>query len=163
MRSVSLTARCPPVLAASAVLLLVSTVGCSVSRGSSEVTTVVFAGEQYTITGPVACGIQPDGKLLINAPSDPRTHGGKKLIRLLLTEGYPLVVEAAGFRFLDHRGFTDDSREMWGTKVDNTYTVSGRVPPDDGGTAWHQFTIEVTCQRTEKVFVTPQDPLVTFR
>ena len=85
------------------------------------------------------------------------------MFRVLLTEGYPVVVEAAGLCFLDHRGFTDDSREMWGTKVDNTYTVSGRVPPYDGGTAWRQFKIELTCQRTEKVFVTPQDPLVMFR
>jgi hypothetical protein len=154
MRSVGLTATCPPVLAASAGLLLVTMIGCSFNRGSSDVTTVVFDGDQYTIEEPVSCGVQPDGKLLINAPSDPRSEGGKKLIRVLLTEDYRLVVEAAGFRFLGVRGFTDDSSEMWATKVDTTYTVTGRMPPDDGGTAWHQFKIEVTCQRTEKVFTT---------
>jgi hypothetical protein len=76
MRSVGLTATCPPVLAASAGLLLVTMIGCSFNRGSSDVTTVVFDGDQYTIEEPVSCGVQPDGinsRLKAHA-KEPRTY-----------------------------------------------------------------------------------------
>ena len=63
---------------------------------------------------------------------------------------HALVVEQAGFRFLAVGGFTDDSNEAWSAKADNTYTISGRMPPDDGQTAAHQFKIEVTCSQVEE-------------
>jgi hypothetical protein len=141
MRSVSLNPTGQPVLAASAALVLVTLVGCS---PPADDTTVVFDGETYTINGPVTCTAQPDGKLLIYA-SPPVEERAKKIVRVLLTHEHRLVVEQAGFRFLDVRGFINDSSELWATKVDNTYTISGRMPPDVGGTAWHQFKIEVTC------------------
>jgi hypothetical protein len=84
-------------------------------------------------------------RLLINAAED-----GKKLIRVLLGQKNRLVVEAAGFRFMDVNGFTDDSNEAWATKVDGTYTISGRMPPEGGQTAAHQFKIEVTCLQVEE-------------
>ena len=145
MRSVGLTATGKPVLAAGAALLLATMVGCSSNRGSPGVTTVVFDGQTYTINGPVSCVEQSDGGLLINA-----ADGGKKLIRVLLGQQNRLVVKAVGFRFLAVGGFTDDSNETWATKVDGTYTISGRMPPDDGQTAAHQFKIEVTCAEVEE-------------
>jgi hypothetical protein len=35
---------------------------------------------------------------------------------------------------------------MWATKADDTYTINGRMPPDDGSTAAHSFKIEATCR-----------------
>ena len=72
-------------------------------------------------------------------------EGAKKMVRVLLRQKHRLVVEKAGLRFLDVRGFTDDSSEIYATKVDNTYRISGRMPPNIGETAWHQFEIEATC------------------
>jgi hypothetical protein len=132
-------------LAASAAPLLVTGVGCSSNRGSPGVTTVVFDGQTYTINGQVSCVKESDGGLLINA-----ADGGKKLIRVRLSQEGRLVVEQAGFRFLAVGGFTDDSNEAWAAKADNTYTISGRMPPDDGQTAAHQFKIEVTCSQVEE-------------
>jgi hypothetical protein len=143
MRSVSLNPTGQPVLAASAALL-VTLVSCSSNRGSSDVTAVVFDGQSYSINGPVTCTTQPDGKLLIYA-SPPAEEGAKKMVRVLLRQKHRLVVEKAGLRFLDVRGFTDDSSEIYATKVDNTYRISGRMPPNIGETAWHQFEIEATC------------------
>jgi hypothetical protein len=145
MRSVGVTATGRPVLASSAALILVTLVSCSSDPGSPGVTTVVFDGETYTINGQIICAKQSDGKLLINA-----ADGGKKLIRVLLSEENRLVVETVGFRFLAANGFTDDPNEAWATKVDNTYTISGRMPPDDGQTAARQFKIDVTCAQIEE-------------
>jgi hypothetical protein len=145
MRTVGLTATGKPVLAAGAALLLATMVGCSSNRGSPGVTTVVFDGQTYTINGEVSCVEQSDGGLLINA-----ADGGKKLIRVLLGQQNRLVAKAAGFRFNAVNGFTDDSNEAWATKVDGTYTISGRMPPDAGQTAAHQFKIEVTCSQVEE-------------
>ena len=153
MRSVGLTATGKPVLAAGAALLLATMVGCSSNRGSPVVTTVVFDGQTYPINGEVSCVNQPDGKLLINA-----AEGAKKLIRVRLGQENRLVVEAAGFRFNAVNGFTNDSNEAWATKVDNTYAISGRMPPDDGQTAAHQFKIEVTCARVEEFRPVPPRP-----
>ncbi len=78
--------------------------------------------------------------------SSPRRH-----LRMATTfKRHALVVEQAGFRFLAVGGFTDDSNEAWSAKADNTYTISGRMPPDDGQTAAHQFKIEVTCSQVEE-------------
>ena len=63
----------------------------------------------------------------------------------VLTRGYPLVVKAIGFRHFDVRGFTNNSNEASATKVDDTYTISGQMPPEEGERAGHKFLVEVTC------------------
>jgi len=153
MRSVGLTATGKPVLAGGAALLLATMVGCSSNRGSPGVTTVVFDGQTYTISGEVSCVNESDGKLLINA-----AEGAKKLIRVRLGHQNRLVVESAGFRFMAVNGFINDPNEAWATKVDNSYTITGRMPPDDGQTAWHQFKIEVTCAQVEEFRPVPRRP-----
>jgi hypothetical protein len=153
MRSVGLTATGKPVLAAGAALLLATMVGCSSNQGSPGVTTVVFDGQTYTINGEVSCVNQADGKLLINA-----ADGAKKLIRVRLGQQNRLVVEAAGFRFMAASGFINDPNEAWATKVDDIYTITGRMPPDDGQTAWHRFKIEVTCAQVEEFRPRPPRP-----
>jgi hypothetical protein len=155
MRSVGLTATGKPVLAAGTALLLVTLVGCSSNRESPGVTTVVFDGQTYTINGQASCVTQSDGKLLISA-----ADGAKKLIRVRLGQENRLVVEAAGFRFNAVNGFTHNSNEAWATKVDNTYTISGRMRPDDGQTAGHQFKIEVTCAQVEEFRPRPLPPRI---
>jgi hypothetical protein len=153
MRSVGPTATARPVLAAGAALLLVTLIGCSSNRGSPGVTTVVFDGQTYTINGEVSCVNQPDGKLVINA-----AEGAKKLIRVRLGQENRLVVESTGFRFMAVNGFINDPNEAWATKVDDTYTITGRMPPDDGQTAWHQFKIEVACAQVEEFRPLPPRP-----
>jgi hypothetical protein len=150
--------------AAGLALVLATLVGCSRGPGP-EITTVTFDGETHTIDGHVACVRQLDGGLLINAPVPPPTggsvpYGGKRLIRVDLLEEPRLVVQAAGVRFDDVRGFTDNPDEMWATKADNVYTINGNMA-DDNGIDWHQFKIEVTCPYVGKVFVTP--PRVVMR
>jgi Mycobacterium 19 kDa lipoprotein antigen len=119
---------------------LVALVSCADDRGPPQDTTVVFDGQTYTIHAPVSCGIAHDGKLVINT-----ADGRAKLIRVVLARDYPLVVQSVGFRHLDVRGFTNHSNDVWATKGDDTYTISGRMPPAEGETAWHLFKIEVTC------------------
>lgn len=131
----------PPVLAASAALLLVTLVSCFSNRGSSDVTTITFDGQTHTINGEVTCSAQPDGKLVILA-----ADGVQKTVRVLLRREHRLVVEKVGLRFLDVSGFTDTSSEMWATKVDNTYKIDGRMPPNTGEMTSHQFEIETTCR-----------------
>jgi hypothetical protein len=153
MRSVRLNPTDQAVLTASAVVLLVMLVSCSSNGGPSQITTVVFDGQTYTINGQVSCAMSHDGKLVINA-----ADGRRKLIRVVVTRDHPLVVEAAGFRHLDVRGFTDNSNEVEATKVDNTYTISGRMPPEPGETARHQFKIEVTCPHITEFTPEYRDP-----
>ena len=38
-------------------------------------------------------------------------------------------------------GFVADSREVTATKVDDTFTLSGRVPPNAGESLRHMFKI----------------------
>ena len=136
-----------------AAVLLATLVGCSADPGTPGETTVVFDGKTYKINGPVSCVTQSDGKLLINA-----TEGNKKLIRVLLGQENQLVVKAAGFRHMAVNGYINDPNEAWATKVDGTYTITGRMPPEDGQTAWHQFKIQVTCERIEEYRPTPPRP-----
>jgi Mycobacterium 19 kDa lipoprotein antigen len=138
----------------SAALLFVTLVGCSSNEGPPQDTTVVFDGQAYTIHAPVSCAVARNDKLIINS-ADGRT----KLIRVTLTRDYPLVVHAVGFRHLNVRGFTDNENDVWATKVDNTYTISGRMPPGEDETRWHQFTIDVTCLQIEEFTpVAPDQP-----
>jgi hypothetical protein len=153
MRSVGLTATGKPVLAASAALLLVTLVGCSFDPGSPGETTVAFDGKTYAINGNVSCANQADGTLLINA-----ADGAKKLIRVQLGQETRLFVKAAGFRFMAVNGFINDPNDACATKVDGTYTITGRMPPDDGQTALHQFKIEVSCARIEEYRPVPPRP-----
>ena len=133
-----------------AAVLLAMLVGCSANDEKPAVTTVVFDGKTYTINGQVSCANQVDGTLLISA-----AEGNKKLIRVQLGQENRLLVKRAGFRYMAVNGFTNDPNEAWATKVDGTYTISGRMPPDEGQTAAHQFKIEVTCARIEEYRPTP--------
>jgi Mycobacterium 19 kDa lipoprotein antigen len=141
MRSVGLTATGRPVLVGVAALLLAPLVTCSCDRDTASVTTVVFDGKTQTITGQVLCSTQPDGKLLILVNQD----GGRKTVRVVLRQEPRLVVEKAGLRYLDVAGYVADPHEVDATKVDNTYTFSGRMPPNAGENQWHLFKIEATC------------------
>jgi hypothetical protein len=138
-----------PALAAGAAMVFAGMLGCSDDR-KPEITKITFDGKPYEIDGYVSCVRQLDGGLMIDAPVPPPFSvgpipgGGKKLIRVELLEDPRLVIESAALRFDDVRGFTDASDEMWGTKVDNVYTINGRMPSDDG-VQWHQFKIEVIC------------------
>jgi len=127
-------------VAARPALVLVTLVSCSSNRESSEVTTVVFDGQTQTITGQVTCTTQPDGKLVILAAD------GQKTVRVLLSRAHQLVVDKVGLRIPGASGFTDNSSEVWATKVDDNYTINGRMPPNTGETTWHQFEIETTCR-----------------
>jgi hypothetical protein len=142
MRSVGLTAAGHPVPVGVAALLLAPLVICSCDRDSAtSVTTVVFDGTSQTITGQVLCSTQPDGKLVILVNQD----GGRKSVRVVLSQKARLVVEKAGLRYLDVAGYVADPGEVVATKVDNTYTFSGRMPPNAGENQWHLFKIEATC------------------
>ena len=138
-----------------AALVLSPLVGCTTD--ASESTTVVFDGETYTLEGPVSCVRQVDSRLVINAPVAPKwgggvPGGGRRLIRVEMTEESRLVVKSAGIRIDSIRGFANDPAEMWATKADNAYTINGRMPAADGETQAHQFRIEVTCSVVEQQF-----------
>jgi hypothetical protein len=149
VRAVSLDLPGRPALAVG-VLLLVTLLSCSVDRGPSEVTTVVFDGQSQTIDGPVTCTTQPDGKLVILA-----SDGGQNTVRVLLRRDHQLVVEKVGLRSGDARGFTDDSSAVWATKVDDAYTINGQLPPNTGEVTPHEFKIETTCRHEVPVPYTP--------
>ena len=112
-----------------AALLLAPLVISSCSRGPAiSDTTVVFDGKTETITGKVECRTQDDGSLLILVNQD----GGRKMIRVVLHHEPRLVVERVGLRYLDAAGFVADPDEVVATEVDNKYTFSGRMPPNEG-------------------------------
>lgn len=130
-----------PALAAGGALLLGALLGCSVDHGPSQETAVVFDGQSETLNGPVTCTVQPNGKLVILAVAD-----GQKMVRVLLRRQHQLVVEKVGVRIGGARGYTADSGNMWATKVDDAYTINGRMPPNPGEATWHDFTIDLTCR-----------------
>jgi hypothetical protein len=150
MRCLSLNPKAPATLIAG--ITLVTLISCADDLGPPQDTTVVFDGQTYTIHAPVSCAIAHDGKLVINA-----SDGRVKLIRVVLARDYPLVVQSVGFRHLDVRGFTNDSNDVWATKGDDTYTISGRMPPQERETTWHQFKIDVTCLQIEEFTSEPPD------
>jgi Mycobacterium 19 kDa lipoprotein antigen len=123
-------------------LVMATLLGCSANSGPAGVTTVVFDGQTQTINGPVTCTTQPDGDLIIFA-----AEGGHRTVRVSLRRDRHLVVEKVGVRIGDVSGYSDDSGDMWAIKVDDAYTINGRMPPNVGERTWHDFTIDVRCRQ----------------
>lgn len=122
-----------------AVLLAGGLVGCQ--RGPQVVTSIVFDGETRSITTTkVICTKQPDGGLVILVQDKPR-----HTVRVQLSQQGRLVVHKAGLRYDGMTGFVADSQEVTATKVDDTFTFTGRMPPNPGESQWHTFKIQTTC------------------
>lgn len=110
--------------------------------GTPTVTSIVFDGEPHTInTGTVVCTRQPAGGGLVILAQ------GKtgQVVRIQLTQVGRIVVQKVGLRDGDATGFVADPAEITGIKVDDTYTVSGRMPPNRGESGWHTFKIQTAC------------------
>lgn len=116
--------------------------GCASGAGLSEVK-IVLDGEPHTLAAHVTCTRFPDGNLLIYASPSQTDH--RRSVRVMLATTHRLVVTAAGFRIPEANGFTKDSREMTAIKVDDDYTITGRMPSDDDGGGWRQVKIEIAC------------------
>lgn len=116
--------------------------GCASGGATSDVS-IVLDGEPHTLAAHVTCTRFPDGNLLIYASPSATNH--RQSVRVMLATRNRLVVTAAGFRIPEANGFTKDSQEMTATKVDDDYTITGRMPADERGTGWRQVKIEVTC------------------
>jgi Mycobacterium 19 kDa lipoprotein antigen len=122
-----------------AVLFSVGLVGCN--QGPQVVTSIEFDGNSRSIaTKDVVCTKQLNGGLVILVDD-----GRKRTVRIQLTQQGRLVVQRAGLRYDDMAGFVADPREVTATKVDDTYTFSGRMPPNPGESQWHSFKIATTC------------------
>jgi hypothetical protein len=122
-----------------AVLLSAGLVACN--RGPQVVTSIEFDGNRRTIeTRDVGCTNQPTGGLVILVSGGP-----KRTVRIQLTQQGRLVVERVGLRYDDMAGFVADAREVTATKVDDTFTFNGRMPPNPGESQWHTFKIETNC------------------
>ncbi len=128
----------PDLVALLAVLLI-----SACESGTPTVTSIVFDGEPHTIdTGKVVCTRQPAGGGLVILAQ------GKsgQLVRIQLTQVGRIVVHKVGLRYNDGvTGFVADPQEVTGVKVDDTYTVSGRMPPNRGESQWHTFKIQTAC------------------
>ena len=121
-----------------AVLLSGGLVGCH--RGPQIVTSIVFDGATGNITTTrVVCTKQLNGGLVILVHDTP-----SRTVRVQLTEKGRLVVQKAGLRYEGMAGFVADPQEVTATKVDDTFTFSGRMPPNPGESQWHTFTIQTT-------------------
>jgi Mycobacterium 19 kDa lipoprotein antigen len=121
------------------VLLSMGLAACD--RGPQVVTSIEFDGKRGSIeTRDVVCTNQPTGGLVILVDGGP-----KRTIRVQLTQQGRLVVQRAGLRYDDMAGFVGDAREVTATKVDDTFTFSGRMPPNPGESQWHTFKIETSC------------------
>ena len=140
MRCVSRISTGQRALTAGTVLLATLT-GCSSYNPPPQDTTVLFDGETYTIHAPVNCAVAGNGRLAIGATAE----RGKKLIAVSITRDPPLVVHSVGFRHFNVRGYTNKPEEVFATKVDDTYSISGRMPPGEGEMEGHRFKFEVTC------------------
>ena len=113
--------------------------GCQ--QGPEVVTSIVFDGESRSITTrKVSCTKQLDGGLVILAQDSPM-HS----VRITLTQRGRLVVQKVGLRYEGMAGYVDDSREVNATKVDDTFTFDGRMPPNEGESQWHTFKIQTRC------------------
>ena len=124
-----------------AVLGTVLVAGCA--AGQPIVTSIVFDGDTHTInTGKVVCTRQPTGGgLVILVQGKPG-----QLVRIQLTQVGHIVVQKVGLRDGDATGFVADPQEVTGVKVDDSYTVSGRMPPNPDESQWHTFKIQTTCR-----------------
>jgi hypothetical protein len=121
------------------VLLSSGLVGCD--RGPQVVTTIEFDGASRSIaTRDVVCTKQPDGGVVILVLDTPT-----RTARVQFTQLGRLVVQKAGLRYDGMAGFVADSQEVTATKVDDTFTFSGRMPPNAGESQWHTFKIQTTC------------------
>jgi len=110
--------------------------------GTPTVTSIVFDGEPHTInTGTVVCTRQPAGGGLVILA---RGKTGQ-VVRIQLTQVGRIVVQKVGLRDGDATGFVAEPAEITGIKVDDTYTVSGRMPPNRGESGWHTFKIQTAC------------------
>ncbi|WKG02295.1 lipoprotein LpqH [Mycolicibacterium sp. HK-90] len=116
--------------------------GCASGAELSDVS-IVVDGEAYTLGAQVTCTRFANGNLLIYASPSATNH--RRSVRVMLGTTHRLVVKAAGFRIPEAHGFTKDSGEMTATKVDDDYTISGRMPDDARGTGFRHVKIEVTC------------------
>jgi hypothetical protein len=122
-----------------AVLLSIGLAACN--RGPQVVTSIEFDGNRRTIeTRDVVCTNQPTGGLVILVSGGP-----KRTVRIQLTQQGRLVVQKVGLRHDDLAGFVGDAREVAATKVDDTFTFIGRMPPNPGESQWHTFKIETSC------------------
>jgi hypothetical protein len=137
MRCDGVTARSVSTLVS--VLLSGGLVGCD--RGPQVVTTIEFDGATRSIaTRDVVCTKQPDGGLVILVRDTPT-----RTARVQFTQLGRLIVQKAGLRYDGMAGFVADSEEVTATKVDDTFTFSGRMPPNAGESQWHIFKIQTTC------------------
>jgi hypothetical protein len=141
-----------PMASLVAVLLSVGLVACN--RGPQIVTSIEFDGIHRTIeTRDVVCTNQPTGGLVILVSGGPR-----RTVRIQLTEQGRLVVQRVGLRHDDLAGFVGDAREVTATKVDDTFTFSGRMPPNPGESQWHTFKIETNCPTYRDVLPSGEPP-----
>jgi hypothetical protein len=128
--------------------------GCQ--RGPEVVTSIVFDGETRSITTRnVVCTKQPNGGLVILVQDKPT-----RTVRVQLSQQGRLVVQKAGLRYEGMAGYVEDSREVSATKVDDTFTVSGRMPPNPLESQWHTFKIQTTCPGYLDAPPSPQQPLI---
>ncbi|MUL65776.1 hypothetical protein BOO86_14975 [Mycobacterium sp. CBMA 234] len=122
-----------------AVLSAVLIAGCD--AGKPVVTSIVFDGDAHSISaGSVVCYQDPAGILVILVRDKQ-----SRTVRIQLTQVGRIVVQRVGLRYGDISGFVADPPEVTGTKVDDTYTVDGRMPPNPGESQWHTFKIETSC------------------
>ena len=149
--------RCDGVTACSvstvlAVLLSGGLVGCH--RGPEVVTSIVFDGATRSITTTdVVCTKQLNGGLVILVKDTP-----SRTVRVQLMKQGRLVVQKAGLRYEGMSGFVADSQEVTATKVDDTFTFSGRMPPNSGESQWHTFKIQTTCPGYLDAVPSPMQP-----
>ena len=119
--------------------LLGALIGCQ--QGPQVVTSIVFDGESRSITTTdVFCTDQLNGGLVILVQDTPT-----RTVRVQLTQQGRLVVQKAGLRYGDMTGFVADPGEVTASKADDTFTFSGRMPPNPGESQWHTFKIQITC------------------
>jgi len=135
-----------------AAVAAVTVAGCA-DDASVVATTVIFDGETFTIDAPADCVRQLDGRLAILAPRQGAPASTRDRVRVVLADTNRLVVESVGIRVGASRGFSDVADEMWATKADDAYTVSGRLAPEAGSTTSHQFQIDVTCQHVRQEYM----------
>jgi hypothetical protein len=137
MRGSGWTARAALIVAAT--LLSGGIVGCG--HGPDIVTSIVFDDATHTITTrDVLCTNQPGDGLVILVQDSPR-----RTVRIQLTQHGRLVVQKVGLRHDGVAGFVEDSDEVTATKVDDTFTISGRMPPNPNESQWHTFKVQTTC------------------